>query len=120
MLDTPGDPKYAPLGRLFHGTANFCMLVFDATSAASFDALDALRDDFLEANPQYDAGRLVVVSNVARAGVKRDISSGYARDWCEARGAVAFFEVDEETSQGLLEPMRHIAQEYLSVQHPLH
>ena len=54
------------LFKVFHGVANFCMLVFDATSVASFEAIEALRIEFLEANPQYDAGRLLVVANTAR------------------------------------------------------
>ena len=142
LLDTPGDPKFAPLAKVcrgaymhmlglvrrghlthtthctltpthqvFHGVANFCMLVFDATSVGSFEvskreaspwrvvpfcppslscveaayllacslmfmfmrfpslasqAIEALRIEFLEANPQYDAGRLLVVANTAR------------------------------------------------------
>ena len=118
-FDAPGDPKFASLGRIFHGAANFAMLVFDATSVASFEAIDALRVDFLEANPQYDAGRLVVVGNLSRSGVKRAISSGFARDWCDSLGNIAYFEVDAEASQGLLEAMRHIATEYLSVAHAL-
>ena len=65
LLDTPGDPKFAPLAKVFHDVANFCMLVFDATSVASFEAIEALRIEFLEANPQYDAGRLLVVANTA-------------------------------------------------------
>lgn len=116
-FDAPGDPKFASLSRIFHGAANFAMLVFDATSVASFEAIDALRVEFLEANPQYDAGRLVVVGNLSRSGVKRAISSGFARDWCDSLGNIAYFEVDAEASQGLLEPMRYIATEYLSVSH---
>ena len=50
-------------------------------------------------------------------GIKRDISSGFARDWCESRGSIAYFEVDEEASHGLLEQLRHVAMEYLSSSH---
>ena len=49
------------------------------TSTQSFDAVDAYRLEWLKANPQYDEGRLMVVGNVARAGVKRAISAGFAR-----------------------------------------
>ncbi len=149
LLDTPGDPKFAPLAKVcrgaymhmlglprrghlthtahctltptyqvFHGVANFCMLVFDATSVGSFEvskreasawrvsaspppltqlrrgvrpylpiyslpscltpsrasqAIEALRIEFLEANPQYDAGRLLVVANMART-IDRDLT----------------------------------------------
>ena len=53
----------------------------------------------------------------ARRGIKRDISSGFARDWCESRGSIAYFEVDEAAAQGLLGPMQHVAQEYLAASH---
>ena len=81
------------------------------------DHHEPARVEFLNANPQYDAGRLVVVANTARSGLKRAISSGFARDWCDRLGSIAYFEVDEEASQGLLEPMKHIATEYMSVSH---
>ena len=50
-------------------------------------------------------------------GIKRDISSGFARDWCESRGSIAYFEVDEAAAQGLLGPMQPVAQEYLAASH---
>ena len=52
-------PEFADIG-----------IVFDATSVASFEAIEALRIEFLEANPQYDAGRLLVVANTARSDTR--------------------------------------------------
>ena len=170
-----------PTRQVFHGVANFCMLVFDATSVGSFEvskreasawrvvpsppltqlrrgALSYLLTPFLplpprpsrrcgsnssrptrsttragcsssptrrarsiDRNPSPDPAPAPSdnPSHIyqARMGIKRDISSGFARDWCESRGSVAYFEVDEEASQGLLGPMQHVAQEYLSVSH---
>ena len=84
VFDTPGDPKFAPLGEIFLGAvrayaprrdlpprlsavyrlrrsillhqANFALIMFDATSLRSFEAVEAHRTAFLEANPQYDDG----------------------------------------------------------------
>ena len=60
---------------------------------------------------------MVVVGNTARSGIKRAVSGGFARDWCDGLGNIAYFEVDEEASHGLLEPLRHVAMEYLSSSH---
>ena len=92
---------------------SFALLVFDATSVQSFEALEAKRDAFLRANPQYDARRLAVVSNVARLGVKRAVSYGYAADWCAQRGGISLFEIDSDNPQGILEPLQHLARLYV-------
>ena len=69
--------------------------------------------EWLKANPQYDEGRLMVVGNVARAGVKRAISAGFARDYCSAHGSIACFDVDESNPQGIMDPIKHLATEFL-------
>ena len=113
VFDAPGDPRFAPLGEIFYTAAHFAILVYDSTSTQSFDAVDAYRLEWLKANPQYDEGRLMVVGNVARAGVKRAISAGFARDYCSAHGSIACFDVDESNPQGIMDPIKHLATEFL-------
>ena len=43
------------------------------TPSLASQAIEALRIEFLEANPQYDAGRLLVVANTART-IDRDLT----------------------------------------------
>ena len=117
VFDAPGDPRFAPLGEIFYTAAHFAILVYDSTSTQPFDAVDAYRLR-LKANPQYDEGRLMVVGNVARAGVKRAISAGFARDYCSAHGSIACFDVDESNPQGIMDPIKHLATEFL-FDHPV-
>ena len=58
------------------------------------------------------------VGNVARAGVKRAISAGFARDYCSAHGSIACFDVDESNPQGIMDPIKHLATEFL-FDHPV-
>ena len=42
------------------------LFIYSLPSSLASQAIEALRIEFLEANPQYDAGRLLVVANTAR------------------------------------------------------
>ena len=112
VLDTPGDQRFAPLGQIFYTTTSYALLVYDSTSFDSFAALDGLLDAFLAANAGLDAAaNTCLVANVARLGVKRAVSSGYALEWCRRRGGIPFFEIEAEAPQGILEPLQHLADE---------
>ena len=115
MLDAPGDERFAPLARLFYRDVAYALLVFDATSIASFEALPALAEAFAAAHPERDPGAcMCVVSNLARIGVQRAVSSGYAQDWCHRAGNLPYYEIDPDRPQGLLEPIRQAVDEHLS------
>lgn len=120
VLDTPGDPRFSPLGTIFYGSVECALLVFDATSFESFEALEPLLQGFLRAHPRCNpATQICLVSNIARLGVKRAVSPGFAVEWCRKHGGIAFFEVDAEAPQGILVPLEHLADEYL-IRHPAH
>jgi Ca2+-binding EF-hand superfamily protein len=115
VLDTPGDARFAPLGRIFYPSVRFALLVYDATSFESFEAVSPLLDAFVAANPGLDVpAHVCLVSNMARLGVKPAVTPGFALEWCQRHGGIPFFEVDAEAPQGILEPLQHIADEYLT------
>ncbi len=115
VLDTPGDPRFAPLGQIFYSKIAYCLLIYDATSFESFQALEPLLEAYKAAHPDSDPAKHVcVVSNMARLGIKRAVSSGYALEWCRLRGGLPFFEVGAESPQGILEPLHHIADDVLT------
>lgn len=115
VLDTPGDARFQPLAKIFYPTVRYAILLFDATSFKSFEAVTPLFEAYVAANPNLDvAAHVCLVSNVARLGVKRAVSSGFALEWCQQHGGMAFFEVDPEVPQGILEPLHHLADEYLT------
>lgn len=115
VLDTPGDERFAPLGAIFYGSTPYALLMFDATSFESFSALSALYNAFVACHPGLDvAAHICVVSNMARLGVKRAVSAGYALEWCRQHGGLPLFEVGAESPQGILEPLHHIADTFLT------
>ena len=115
VLDTPGDERFAPLGAIFYPSVDYAMLMYDATSFESFTALQPLYEAFRRANPRADpATQLCLVANEARVGMKHAVSPGYALEWCERHGDMAYFEVHPEAPQGILEPLRHLVDEHLT------
>ena len=114
VLDTPGDPRFAPLAQIFYPSVQYVILLFDATTLESFEAVGPLLEAYRARNPTLDIpAHVCLVSNAARLGVKRAISSGFALEWCQEHGGIPFFEVDPEAPQGILEPLHHLADEYL-------
>ena len=116
VLDAPGDERFAPLGTLFYSSTPYALLVFDATSIESFEALEPIRDAFVAAHAGASRTRpaLGVVANVARMGVGRAVSTGYALEWCMRSGDLPYFEVDADEPQGILPPIRHLVDEILT------
>jgi len=95
------------------------MLMYDVTSFETFSALQPLLDQFRRANPACrPAEHVVLVANEARVGMKHAVSPGLALEWCEENGDIPYFEVDPEVPQGVLEPLRFLADEFLTA-HPL-
>ena len=119
VLDTPGDPRFAPLGTIFYPSVRYALLVFDATSYESFEALEPLLEAFVKAHPRLDiATHVCLVSNIARLGVKRAVSPGYAIEWCRKKGGFPYFDVEAEAPQGILDPLQTLADEYM-MRHPV-
>ena len=115
VLDTPGDPRFAPLAKIFYASTPYLLLMYDATSYESFEALQPLFDGFLAANPHcVPAQHVCLVANEARLGMRHAVSFGFALEWCEANGDIPLFEIDPEVPQAILEPLRHLADEYIT------
>ena len=57
-------PFFPPFTQLRRGALSY--LFTRSLPHLASQAIEALRIEFLEANPQYDAGRLLVVANTAR------------------------------------------------------
>ena len=117
VIDIPGDPRYAPLGTFFYAATPYVILMFDATSFESFEALQPLLDAFRRANPACDpAQHACVVANEARVGMKHAVSPGLALQWCEQNGDIPFFNIDPQAPQGILEALRCLADHALTQQ----
>ena len=55
---------------------------------------------------------------MARLGVKRAISPGYAAEWCAQHGDIGYFEIDTNRPHGIMEALNYICDEYLLLHPP--
>lgn len=118
IWDTAGQERFQSLGVAFYRGADVCVLAYDVSSAKSFEALDAWRDEFLaQAAPPGDPGAFpfVVLGNKVDAvaedgsGPGRAVPARRAEAWCAAKaggagaggGAPPHFETSARTGAGV-------------------
>ncbi|CAF4051261.1 unnamed protein product [Rotaria magnacalcarata] len=81
IWDTAGQERFQSLGVAFYRGADCCVLVYDVTSANSFNSLDSWRDEFLiQAGPR-DPENFPFV-----------IQARKAQNWCTDKSNVPYFE----------------------------
>ena len=100
IWDTAGQERFQSLGVSFYRGADVCVLAYDVTSARSFEALEAWRDEFLiQASPpsMHSAASgaappsfpFVVLGNKCDGDpAARVVSEKRARSWCASKGMV--------------------------------
>lgn len=97
IWDTAGQERFQSLGVSFYRGADVCVLVYDVTSARSFEALEAWRDEFLiQASPPTTTTSssstsspfpFVVLGNKCDGDPSaRVVSEKRARAWCASKG----------------------------------
>ena len=105
IWDTAGQERFQSLGVAFYRGADVCVLVYDVTRGASFDALENWRDEFLiqASPPRPDAFPFVVLGNKVDAvdGGARVVTEKAARAWCAAKGGAPHFETSAKTAAGV-------------------
>lgn len=99
IWDTAGQERFQSLGVSFYRGADVCVLAYDVTSARSFEALEAWRDEFLiQASPpmMHSSGvstpsfPFVVLGNKCDGDPSaRVVSEKRARSWCASKGMVS-------------------------------
>ena len=94
LWDTAGLERFRSLGGAFFRGADFCILVFDVTSAKSFESLESWHNDFLEqASPEHpESFPFVVIGNKIDDSSRRMVTAKVAQAWCLSKGNVLFFE----------------------------
>ena len=101
IWDTAGQERFQSLGVSFYRGADVCVLAYDVTSARSFEALEAWRDEFLiQASPpsmHFSSSTsaapsfpFVVLGNKCDGDpAARVVSEKRARSWCASKGMVS-------------------------------
>ncbi|KAG2455352.1 RAB7A protein, partial [Polypterus senegalus] len=91
IWDTAGTERFQSLGVALYRGADCCLLMFDVTSAASFQALDIWKKEFaIQADPvEPDKFPFVVIGNKTDLD-HREVSMRQAQDWCRQNNALYF------------------------------
>ncbi|XP_028669141.1 ras-related protein Rab-7a isoform X1 [Erpetoichthys calabaricus] len=91
IWDTAGTERFQSLGVALYRGADCCLLMFDVTSAASFQALDTWKKEFaIQADPvEPDKFPFVVIGNKTDLD-HREVSMRQAQDWCRQNNALYF------------------------------
>eukprot|EP00239_Pterosperma_sp_CCMP1384_P012032 CAMPEP_0197865030 /NCGR_PEP_ID=MMETSP1438-20131217/43430_1 /TAXON_ID=1461541 /ORGANISM="Pterosperma sp., Strain CCMP1384" /LENGTH=250 /DNA_ID=CAMNT_0043483433 /DNA_START=443 /DNA_END=1195 /DNA_ORIENTATION=- len=95
LWDLAGSSDYFEVRNEFYRDAQGCLLVYDVTSRASFEALDA----WIQEGQRYGAeNAVVVVAGNKTDQSRRVISENEGRQWADANGFL-FFEVSAATGE---------------------
>jgi len=96
IWDTAGQERFQSLGVAFYRGADCCVLVYDVNVNKSFDSLDNWHDDFLkQASPSDpDNFPFILLGNKidVDSGNSRVISDKKAKEWCQSKDDISYFE----------------------------
>ncbi|XP_077001662.1 ras-related protein rab7-like [Tamandua tetradactyla] len=101
LWDAAGAEKFRSLGMALFRGAHCCVLVFDITAAASFQAVAAWRAEFLQQADPPDPKRFPFVllgNKIDLPG--RQVSPREAEEWC-ARNQARYFETSARDGTGV-------------------
>ncbi|KAJ6534854.1 small GTPase superfamily [Mycena capillaripes] len=116
LWDTAGQERFQSLGVAFYRGADCCVLVYDVNSAKSFEALDGWRDEFLIQASPFDPQSFpfVVIGNKIDLGDhKRQVTSKRAREWCQSKGNIPYFETSAKEALNVAQAFHLVAKNTL-------
>ncbi|XP_037678850.1 ras-related protein Rab-7a-like [Choloepus didactylus] len=101
LWDTADMERFWSLGMALYQGAHCCVLVFDVTAAASFQAVAAWRAEFLLLADPPDPKRLPFVLLVNKTDLPgRQVCPQEAEEWC-ARTQAQYFETSAKDGTGV-------------------
>ncbi|XP_061344192.1 ras-related protein Rab7 isoform X3 [Gastrolobium bilobum] len=128
IWDTAGQERFHSLGAAFYRGADCCVLVYDVNIHKTFDTLNNWHDDFLkqvclcttdvndrEAFPFVLLGNKVDVAG----GKSRRVTEKKAREWCDSRGNIPYFETSAKEGYNVEEAFLCVAKIALQNEHEL-
>lgn len=118
VWDTAGQERFQSLGAAFYRGADCCVFVYDVNVAKSFESLSSWHEEFLKqaapadpkAFPFLLLGNKIDVDN----GRSRAISEKRARQWCDSRGNMPYFETSAKEDYNVNEAFLCIAKAALT------
>jgi Ras-related protein Rab-7A len=88
IWDTAGQERFQSLGTAFYRGADVCILVYDITDRASFQALESWRNEFLnQAGPSNpNQFPFIVIGNKVDLETTRAVQRSDVSNWCKSKG----------------------------------
>ncbi|XP_062148550.1 ras-related protein Rab7 isoform X2 [Alnus glutinosa] len=118
IWDTAGQERFQSLGAAFYRGAECCVLVYDVNVLKSFETLNTWREEFLkQADPaEPEAFPFVLLGNKIDkdGGNSRVVSEKQAKEWCAARGNMAYFETSAKEGYNVDEAFLCVARTALA------
>ncbi|KAF8567099.1 hypothetical protein P879_06941 [Paragonimus westermani] len=110
LWDTAGQERFQSLGVAFYRGADCCVLVYDVTMPNTFKTLDSWRDEFLiQASPRDPENfPFVVIGNKCDLP-NRAIAERRARQWCQLKGNLPYFECSAKEATNVQQAFQHVA-----------
>ncbi|KAG2437182.1 hypothetical protein HXX76_005846 [Chlamydomonas incerta] len=97
LWDLAGGPDYTEVRNEFYKEAQGCVLVYDVTNRASFEALEG----WLEESRKYGAENMVIFVAATKADQPvRKVFEKEGREWAQSKG-FPFFEVSASSGSGV-------------------
>lgn len=118
IWDTAGQERFQSLGMAFYRGADCCVLVYDVNVYKSFDSVQTWHREFLtQADPtDPETFPFVLLGNKVDAddGNSRMVSDKKAREWCNSRGNIPYFETSAKMDINVEDAFLSVAKAALS------
>ncbi|KAL3592611.1 hypothetical protein D5086_011251 [Populus alba] len=121
IWDTAGQERFQSLGVAFYRGADCCVLVYDVNVMRSFDTLDNWHEEFLKQASPSDPKKFpfILLGNKIDidGGNSRVVSEKKAKDWCESKGNILYFETSAKEDYNVDPAFLSIAKTALANEH---
>uniref|UniRef100_A0A9I9DM54 Ras-related protein Rab7 n=1 Tax=Cucumis melo TaxID=3656 RepID=A0A9I9DM54_CUCME len=131
VWDTAGQERFQSLGAAFYRGADCCVFVYDVNAVKSFESLTSWHEEFLKqagpadpkAFPFLLLGNKIDVDNGHNRAVRifkslsetnDNVSEKRARQWCDSRGSMPYFETSAKEDYNVNEAFLCIAKAALT------
>jgi Ras-related protein Rab-7A len=110
VWDTAGQERFQSIGSAFYRGSDCCVVVFDITSAKSFDQLETWKSEFINQggikNP--DTFPFIVLGNKCDRETERKVTKVKAENWCQNNGNYSYFETSAKDNISVQEAFEKI------------